>query len=297
MRSVSWYCYRLSSMCMHALSQPSDNHLFLNSIMGSLHSLLNQISNHVTDTLSFQFWHQAIDWQWDLPVRNSEEQRSSWSVEMQRPIITSGCWIPQDGMCLHACCVSAPLWGLWKLVLLCVHERTTAPFLCTKVRPFIDIWCMFTTNFCVMFASKCVQTPLPQQQHIRSICNGTTKVRVFRWLGCSSGLCLKVTTPHQRIISLPFHTSLSVWSIFKNETARPLRKHRRGEGEAASGALRLLDWKRDVCTSCLWWWQWWAFTGGWVCCCFCNVCRWENQTSHQTGRCVCVALGKWTALS
>ena len=112
--------------------------------------------------------------------------------------------------------------------------------MCTRVNMFILQACMLCVSLsvhmhevdavdacvwccCLCKLGMCVRvclhvSPSPSFQ-IRGLCNGSTKVRVFQWLGCSSRLCLKVTTPHHCIISLPFHTSLSVWLIFKNETS------------------------------------------------------------------------------
>lgn len=159
-------------------------------------------------------------------------------------------------VCVHTC------------KCICRHDMQ-----CVCVCPFIGTYawsrcntCLYVVGVCLCKLCVCVcVSPSPTFQ-IRGLCNGSTKVRVFQWLGCSARLCLKVTTPHHCIISLPFHTSLSVWLIFKNKASPPPRLSvaafsftvKNGGGRAhAVRALWVLHGKRDVLFPCLWWWWWW----------------------------------------
>lgn len=131
----------------------------------------------------------------------------------------------------------------------------------------------------------------PTSSQIRGFCNASTKVRVLWWLGCSGRPCLKVTTPHHHIISLPFHTSLSVWLIFKIKlhvlpgSAWLLFSHSENRQSAGGRGGSSVAVRLEI----LWWWQWWPFPAVWVdelCqgslfrCAF-RQRRCKNQTSHQ----------------
>lgn len=119
-------------------------------------------------------------------------------------------------------------------------------------------------------ACVCMCPHPPNTFQIRGFCNGCTKVRVVRWLGCSGRPCLKVSMPHHHIISLPFHTSLSVWLILKIKL-HFLQGSVLFLSKGKQADCRRRGWGGGCCCSSmavrleiLWWWQWWPFPAVWV---------------------------------
>lgn len=169
--------------------------------------------NGIKNNVSFHFWHFAI--QNDVSVTWAEYWGAdrgvpAGSINIQEAIITSG--------------LCSQLEGCWVCVCLCVSARYVS--VCLPVNTWLRVCQPLSINMhetntrwcpclCKLGTYVCMCPHSPTSSQIRGFCNASTKVRVLWWLGCSGRPCLKVTTPHHHIISLPFHTSLSVWLIFK----------------------------------------------------------------------------------
>lgn len=188
-------------------------------------------ANGITNNVSLHFWHFAI--QNDASGAWAEYRGAERALTYRKPL--SRLAFAANRKAAVYVCASVFLWvRLIACFSLCVGVNCLHA--CTYVRKYINLYipascvcvligtqawrrCNTCSYMCVHVQMMCVSRPPPFRSEASVMV--LQRSGFFQRLVSSGRPCLKVTTPHHRIISLPFHTSLSVWLIFKNKASPP----------------------------------------------------------------------------